>query len=201
MNIYQLIICAVLLAILIAVLYAFLKTPPAQRWAITRPSEVKKEGVECAPMYSKSERLRIAILHLCWLFPTFIFFQYYLLPKFKEFAEHAECYKIASISGTEILFFGLLVGGPLLGAITAFATQGILSLRALRAGQYPPPHVKVFRLTPYKYGIAAKIPAVANFLIILSFLGMSVFGGYVASGLTKQVKLCQATQPHPGLNQ
>lgn len=200
MNSNQLIICALLLIGLAAALYAFIKTPPSQRWALSRPPEAKKEGVEYAPMYSDSERRKIAIIHISWLIPACVLFQFYLLPKYKAFAANAACYEIAAINGTKILFFGLLVGGPLLGAIMTFATQGIASLRALRAGQFPAPNVKVFRLTPYKYGVAAKIPALFVFVVIALLLGMSLWGYYVANDLTKQVTTCQTPHTKTGLN-
>jgi hypothetical protein len=196
MKTNQLIICAILLICLAAALYAFIKTPPSQRWALSRPPEAKKEGVEYAPMYSDSERRKIAIIHISWLIPACVLFQFYLLPKFKAFAANAACYE----NGTKILFFGLLVGGPFLGAIMTFATQGITSLRALRAGQFPAPNVKVFRLTPYKYGVAARIPALFVFVVIALLLGMSLWGYYVASDLTKQVTTCQIPHTQTGLH-
>lgn len=200
MNTNQFIICAVLVAILVAAVYAFIKTPPAQRWALSRPPEEKKEGVEYAPMYSKSERLRLVTFHFCWLIPAFIIYQYYFLPKFREFMAHAECIEIASTKGMEIIFFGLFVGFPLLTAVIIFIVQGLRAIRAFKAGQYPPPNEKVFQQTAYKYGVKAKLFAAAPFVLIFFLVGFSIWGGYQANILVKQTKTCQSQTHSMGLN-
>lgn len=190
MNTSQIIICAVLFSALAVAIYAFLKTPPEQRFS--KPIE-RVEGVEYAPLFSNSERLKLFAVHACWLVPSFLFLQFYFLPKFKEFTVNAECHKIASINGATFVFFGLFVGLPLMLAVSLFLLEGLRSIRAFKAAQYPPPNEKSFKLTPYKYGRAAKITAIIPFIFILFLASLCVWGGYQANNLTKVVKPCKLT--------
>ncbi|MCW3107700.1 MAG: hypothetical protein JWQ09_2206 [Segetibacter sp.] len=190
MNTNQIIICTVLFTILAAAIYSFLKTPPEQRFS--KPIE-RIEGLEYAPLYSNSERLKLLVIHVCCLIPCFLFSQFYFFPTFKEFSEHAECHEIASINGVKLVFFGLFVGLPLVLAFSLFLLEGLRSIRAFKAAQHPPPNEKTFTLTPYKYGRAAKVTATIPFLFILFLLCFCVWGGYQANSLTKVVKPCELT--------
>ncbi len=190
MNTSLITIFSIVFFALAGAIYLFIKTPTSQRWS--SPIE-RKEGVEYAPLYTASERIRLFAIHACWLIPALALWHYYFLPRFKEFAANAECYEIASVNGVKLIFFGLYVGLPLIIAISIFCIEGVGSIRAFKTAQYPPPGEKVFKLTPYKYGRVAKCFAIFPFLLILFVLCFGVWGGYQATNMTKEVKPCKLT--------
>lgn len=150
------------------------------------------DPVTYAPLYSKTERIKLVAIQFCWLIPSFLFFRFYFLPRFNEFAQHSECHEIGSINGARVLFFGIFVGLPLLLAASLFLLEGFRSIRAFKVAQYPPPNEKVFKVTRYRYGRSAKRRAAVPFLIILFLLGLGVWGGYQANDLSQAIKPCRS---------
>ena len=144
---------------------------------------------EFAPEYSKKERLAILLKHMAWAIPLIVIMNFMFFPWFKVYAENAHCYKYGNISGTEVIFFGLFVGLPLLSAILVALLEGMNCIKILQYGQSPLPGEKVFRPTKYVYGVRAKLKPFLVFIIVAIFIGLSVKGVYSAKQTINSVNV------------
>ena len=186
----QIVISAILVIALLVAIYLFIKTPAAERWSLRAPQ--RKPGVEYAPMYSTRERIAILIKLVLWLVPLVLVLQFWFFPFLREYAANANCYDYGPVNGVHLIFFGLFVGLPLTLSVILFALEGPNFIRAFKAGQFPAPNQKVLRLTPYKYGNAARLQVSLFFIIILFLLGLSIWGGFQAFQLTQEILPCTA---------
>lgn len=136
---------------------------------------------EFAPEYSKKERVILLLKHMAWAIPLFAITKYHFLPWFEVYAENAHCYRYGNITGTDLVFYGLFVGLPLLFAIALFLLEGTNSIKIIRLGQNPLPGTKVFKPTKYTYGFRAKLKPFFLIISMVFFVGLAIKGVYSAS--------------------
>lgn len=136
---------------------------------------------EFAPEYSKKERVTLLLKHMAWAVPLFVVTKYLFFPWLEVYSENAHCYSYGSITGIEVLFYGLFVGLPLLSAILLFLLEGPNCIKIIRLGQSPLPGQKVFKPTKYTYGFRAKLKPFFLFLTMAFFVGLSIKGVYSAN--------------------
>lgn len=142
---------------------------------------------EFAPEYSKKERVILLFKHMAWAVPLFAITKYVFFPWFEAYAENAHCYRYGDITGTQVVFYGLFVGLPLLSAILLFLLEGSNSIKIIRLGQSPLPGEKVFKPTKYRYGFRAKLKPFFLFLCIAFFVCLSIKGLYSANQIINLV--------------
>lgn len=142
---------------------------------------------EFAPEYSKKERVILLLKHMAWAIPLFAITKYHFLPWFEVYAENAHCYRYGNITGTDLVFYGLFVGLPLLFAIALFLLEGTNSIKIIRLGQNPLPGTKVFKPTKYKYGFRAKLKPFFLIISMVFFVGLAIKGVYSASQIINMV--------------
>jgi len=179
--------CFALIGIIGAII-AFLKIPREQRFGL--PKHEKEEGVDYAPEYTQKERIAFVLKIMAWTIPLFVMTQFWFFDWLSEYSENANCYNYGDINGVHLVFYGLFVFMPLSLAIIVFLTEGRRSINVIKLGQNPLPNEKVFKPTKYKYGNAAKIKPIGIFCVILFLTGLSVWGGFQAHDLTKDIKPC-----------
>ena len=136
---------------------------------------------EFAPEYSKKERVILLLKHMAWAIPLFAITKYHFLPWFEVYAENAHCYRYGNITGTDLVFYGLFVGLPLLFAIALFLLEGTNSIKIIRLGQSPLPGTKVFKPTKYTYGFRAKLKPFFLIISMVFSVGLAIKGVYSAS--------------------
>lgn len=136
---------------------------------------------EFASEYSKKERVILLLKHMAWAIPLFAITKYHFLPWFEVYAENAHCYRYGNITGTDLVFYGLFVGLPLLFATALFFLEGTNSIKIIRLGQSPLPGKKVFRPTKYTYGFRAKLKPFFLIISMVFFVGLAIKGVYSAS--------------------
>lgn len=151
-----------------------------------------------APEYSKKERVVLLLKHMALAIPLFFIAKYQFLPWFAVYAENAHCYRYGNITGTDLVFYGLFVGLPLLFAIVLFLLEGTNSIKIIRLGQNPLPGKKVFKPTKYTYGFRAKLKPFFLFLSITFFVGLAIKGVYSASQTInmvnpKELPICKSS--------
>lgn len=144
---------------------------------------------EFAPEYSKKERFVIIIKHLIWVVPLMLATQYLFFPWFERFVPNSHCYKYGWVTGTDIVFYGLFVGLPLLFALLLLLMEGSRVVKIIQLGQSPLPGEKVFKATKYTYGYRAKIKPFILFLVVMFFLGLSIKGVFSAKQVTNNIDL------------
>ena len=136
---------------------------------------------EFAPEYSMKERVALLLKHMAWAVPLCVVTKYLFFPWLEGYSENAHCYRYGNITGTEVLFYGLFVGLPLLSALLLFLLEGPNSIKIIRLGQSPLPGQKVFKPTKYTYGFRAKLKPFFLFFAIAFFVGLSIKGVYSAN--------------------
>ncbi|ABI39811.1 hypothetical protein Shewmr4_2740 [Shewanella sp. MR-4] len=136
---------------------------------------------EFAPEYTKKEKMILMLKHAAWAIPLLVITKYWFFPWFEVYTENAHCYRYGNITGTEVVFYGLFVGLPLLSAILVFLVEGPNCIKILRYGQSPLPGEKVFKPTKYVYGFRAKLKPLLLFIALACFIGLSVKGIYSAN--------------------
>lgn len=144
---------------------------------------------EFAPEYSKKEKLLILLKHAVWVVPLFVATQYLFFPRFVEFADRSHCYQYVGIYGTEIMFYGLIVGLPLIFSLLILLFEGARSVTIIRLGQSPLPNEKVFKPTQYSYGSRARIKPIFVLLIVVFLIGFSVRGWFSVQQLINNLDL------------
>lgn len=192
MELYQIIIGIIIAVSLSLAVAAFIRTPPSERWTPSKP--INKPGVSYAPMFSKDERIRIVLKNALWLAPLFLALKFWFFPYLAEYSKNANCYNYGPINGSHLIFYGIFVGMPLGFALMFYLLEGVKAIAAYKASQYPPPNQKVFAVTEYKYGNAAKRKSILSFAFIMFFVGLAIWGGTQAHELTKIIKPCAANK-------
>lgn len=195
-SLHQIIALLISLIATLFAVYLFFKTPPEEREAIFSKQPERKPGIEYAPLHTIKERIIYIIKNLLWAIPTFLLLEFWFLPGLKIFSMNANCHSYGPINGVHLLFYGIFVIFPLLLAIVMFIFEGPNAIKSFKIAQYPPPNKKVFRLTPYKYGRAARLYVVLNFIPLVFLVGLSIWGSFLAYDLTREIKPCtNATSP------
>jgi hypothetical protein len=105
-------------------------------------------------------------------------------PWLRGFAESAHCRSILGIEGAAVLFHGLFVGVPMLGAGLASVLISRRGCKILRQGRAPPVGEKVFRPTPVLKGARARRSGWLQLVSPVPFLALAVWGGFQARSLT-----------------
>ncbi len=145
---------------------------------------------EYAPEYTKRERIVLVLKMLAWAIPTYLVAQFWFFDWLSEYSENANCYNYGNINGVHLVLYGLFVFMPLSLGIILFLFEGVRSIKVIKFGQNPLPNEKVFRPTKYKYGAAAKVQPLGIFSIIIFLAGLSIWGGFQAHELTRDIKPC-----------
>ena len=147
-----------------------------------------------APLYSRRERILIALKLATIFVPLFLFGHYWFVPWIGEYARYANCYRYGEINGVEVLMYGVLVGIPLSTALLYALLFGPRSLRIIRAGQDPLPGEKVLRKTRYRYGKMAWLTPIFTVLLVLVFIGFAVWAAPQARELGRNPVPCSEQQ-------
>ena len=142
---------------------------------------------EFAPEYSKKERVILLLKHMAWAIPLFAITKYHFLPWFEVYAENAHCYRYGNITGTDLVFYGLFVGLPLLFAIALFLLEGANSIKIIRLGQNPLPGTKFFKPTQSNYGFPDTLNPFFLIISMVFFVGLAIKGVYSASQIINMV--------------
>lgn len=147
-----------------------------------------------APMYSRRERIRLALILAGIFAPLILLSHFWLLPAINYYASHANCFYYGDTNGVEVVFYGVFVAIPLSSALVMLLILGPRSLRILKAGQDPLPGEKVLRKTRYRYGRAAlRFPLVA-LAATLAFVGIAVWGSLQVDKMTFDIVPCSQQQ-------
>lgn len=122
---------------------------------------------------------------------VFVWMQSYLQSQLQSFSADPEGTSANISFVTRILLVALAVG--LIGFALYF---GWLGLRVLRAGQFPPPGMKVIRDTPIRHGSAAKLTGVAALIYCAFLLAVGTFGAWrIDHGIQLMIRAVAPTLP------
>ncbi len=147
-----------------------------------------------APLYSKRERIRIALWLAALLLPFTLFLQYWLRPRVEAYARFANCQVYGDINGVHVLLYAIFTGAPLFMALLLLLLFGRRSMRLFRHRQDPLPGEKVLRKTRYRYGRAAlRQPILLGFVIVL-LAGFAIWGGFQVGELADSIAPCSPEQ-------
>ncbi len=147
-----------------------------------------------APLYSKRERIRLALKLAALFLPLYLLGHYWILPAIEHYSTYANCYQYGDINGVEVVMYGVFVGLPLSCALVVALALGPRSLRIIRAGQDPLPGEKVLRKTRYRYGKMAWLTPILTVLFTLYFVGMGVWGAPRAEQISRDPAPCSEQQ-------
>ena len=147
-----------------------------------------------APIASRRERIRIALILAAVFVPLALLGHFWLFPAITYYAGYANCFAFAGINGVAIMLYGAFVAMPLSFALIALVFMGPRSLRILRAGQDPLPGETVLRKTKYRYGRRALLFPVLTFIIVLLPLAFSIWGSFQVDRLTANIVPCSEQQ-------
>lgn len=147
-----------------------------------------------APLYSKRERIRLALKLALVFGPLFLIGHYWFVPRVGEYARYANCYRYGEFSGVEVLLYGMFVGIPLSTALLVALLFGPRSLRVIRAGQDPLPGEKVLRKTRYRYGRMAWLTPIYTVLFVIFFIGVAIWGAAQAKQINREPAPCSEQQ-------
>jgi hypothetical protein len=136
---------------------------------------------ECAPEYTRREKMALLVKHLAWAAPLFAVTKFWFLPWFKAYAQNAHCQDYGYFTGMHVVFYFVFVFLPIGSALAIFAIEGRRCIKVIQVGQNPLPNEKVLRKTKYKYGSRAKIQPYAVLLILLFMLGLGIRGIFWAN--------------------
>ncbi len=147
-----------------------------------------------APLYSRRERIRLALKLAIIFIPLFLLAHYWFVPWVGEYARYANCYRYGEYNGVEVLMHGVFVGIPLSTALLVALLLGPRSLRIIRAGQDPLPGEKVLRQTRYRYGKMAWLTPIVMVLFVLLFIGIALWGAAQAKQIGRDPPPCSEQQ-------
>lgn len=102
--------------------------------------------------------------------------KFWFLPALRAYADTAHCHEVAGINGTALLFYGTMVGFPLLAAILTGAIFGWRGYKTLRDGQFPPQGEKVLQRTPIRRGQQARLIGWLHQFAFLPMLMVACWG-------------------------
>jgi hypothetical protein len=133
-----------------------------------------------APLYSRRERMRIALMLAAIIAPILLISHFWLIPWISTYAEFANCYSYGNINGLQLLLKLAFVYLPLSFAIILILLTGRRCIRIIRARQDPLPGEKVLRPTRYRYGMAAMILPAMVILIVIVIICFAIWGSFQA---------------------
>lgn len=157
--------------------------------------------IETAEQYTSGERLRFAAMGtaaglLAILFGKFLFF-----PWLHGFADSAPCRTVFGIDALRVLWYGVFVGMPAMGAMVVGATLGRRGRRILRERQVPLRGEKVFRPTRIQRGKCAALTGWLHVVAFAPFALLALWGSGQAASLSTRSHatptLCAADHPRP----
>ena len=194
MGLYEIIIyCAAFIAIAGAVI-KFIQTPDEHKFSF--PKRIKKEGVEYAPGYSTKEKRRQLLWALLVVLPFFAIVNYLWLPWFNQYVQRAHCDDFGSFTGLHVIAYSLFVAAPVFIGLMIIAFMGPGFVKVLQVGQFPLPGKKVSRPTKYLYGWRARLVGALFFIIVLSILGLGLWGYFSANELLSSFEPKRLACPH-----
>jgi len=138
---------------------------------------------EYAEEYTRPERVRLVLLGLLAAGVILLFWQYWALPRWVEFAETSYCYDFWGVSGLDVFAYALFVGIPLSTALVVACAISWRGLRILRDKQVPYRGEKVFKPTRIKRGARAKLAGFGHILAPAPFIAIALWGTAQAEGL------------------
>lgn len=110
-----------------------------------------------APLYSRDERVRIALRYLFLVLVIAITGELYIIPWITEFINTIHCREFYGVQGIVAMIYGVFVGVPVLLALTIQPVLTIHAIKIIRDKQSPPKNHKVFRKTKIIRGRQALI--------------------------------------------
>jgi hypothetical protein len=143
---------------------------------------------EYAPQYSMRERLHHALVGVACGAIVVAVCEWWAFPEFRAFAETAHCRTVLGLPGTTVLMFGIFVGLPLAAAVSIALFVVPLTMRSLRAQQYPPPGWKTHTQVKVRRGRQAQVSAVTLMLVPILLACIALWGGIQASRITSSPK-------------
>ncbi len=146
------------------------------------------ENPEFAPEHSVREKIKLLLKYLLIFIPLFAATKWLFFPWFYEYLEVAHCFKYGEFTGSQLVFYGMLVGFPLSLLLFLFFTEGVRNIRVLKLGQHPLPGEKVFRPTKYTYGRMARIKTIPIALVLLLLVWLSIYGVSAAGDIVSMVE-------------
>lgn len=147
-----------------------------------------------APLYSKQERIRLALLLVAIFLPLLLLSHFWIIPWITAYVPYANCYRYGDYNGVEVLLYAAFVAFPLAFALLLALLLGPRSLRILRAGQDPLPGEKVLRKTRYRHGSRALLLPAILLLLLLALLAMALWGSFQVDKLAHHVVPCSEQQ-------
>ena len=149
---------------------------------------------EYAPLYSRKERIRIALMLAVILAPIALISHFWLIPWISAYAELANCYTYGDINGLQLLLRVAFVYLPLSFAIFLLLLLGRRCIRIIQARQDPLPGAKVLRPTRYRYGNTALILPAVVLLIVIVITCFAIWGSFQADRLGSTAMPCTPEQ-------
>ncbi|MFZ9038795.1 MAG: hypothetical protein ACO3DT_12125 [Gammaproteobacteria bacterium] len=149
---------------------------------------------EYAPLYSRKERIRIALMLAVIITPIALISHFWLIPRISAYAEFANCYSYGNMDGLQLLLKVAFVYLPLSFAIFLLLLLGRRCIRIIRARQDPLPGEKVLRPTRYRYGNAALILPAVVLLIVIVITCFAIWGSFQADRLGRMAVPCTPEQ-------
>lgn len=149
---------------------------------------------EYAPVYTTRERIVNALKLMAWILPFYLVAELWFFDWLADYSRNANCYNYGNINGVHLIFYGIFFLMPLLFAVVLLLIEGKRSIKILKLGQNPLPNEKVLVPTKYKYGSAAKVQPFVFFSVIIFIIGLSIWGGFQAYELTKDIKPCSVNK-------
>lgn len=192
MSLYEIVISSVLLLVLAGAIAAFIRTPNAERFALKPPE--KEPGGDYAPEYTEEERIATTLKALAYGVPIVAICEFWFFDWLTQFSANAHCYNIGDVNGVHLVFYGLFVLMPFSIGFFLFLSGCGRSIKVIRLGQNPLPNEKVVRPTKYQYGRTARIEPIIYLSAIAFFVGLSVWGGFQAYELTKEIQPCKVNK-------
>lgn len=147
---------------------------------------------EYAAEYTTKEKWQRVAIGLAVGFVLWALFKWWLLPAFNSFVERAGCETVFGFRGFSVVFYGILVGLPLGGAVLAGIGVGPKAWRTIQSRQWPPPGLKMYGRTR----ITGGWPAVARGWFLLSLVaGLAILAAW-GYGSASEI-LAQGYAAHP----
>jgi len=143
---------------------------------------------EFAPQYSTGERWRLGALYVVLGIAVYGASKLWLAPHFQRFAQSPQCVAVFGISRAAVLVYGAFVGIPLLTALVLGVLTSRISVRAIRARQYPPPGQKVLHRTRIRKGRSAIALACLPIMTAALLCGAAVWGAFQARNLIDHLR-------------
>ena len=137
---------------------------------------------EYATLYTKQERIRLAIVFLFAFLFLLAVVNFILFPEWSEFIASIHCHTIMGIPGIAALVYGVFVGIPIVCGIILELIFAWVGIRTIIEKRSPPEKSKVFKKTKILYGREAVLKGVFILLFIPAFFVPVISWGYLQAG-------------------